>query len=354
MQLKHGDVVTQKDPQMSRGGSGLLSYEEATKDFHDRPAILLGNGASRAVWEKFAYNSLFDLACQPSRDNHLTSEDVDLFQAMDSTTNFELVLSSLAVARRVNGLLGIETGKIERRYNSVRLALIQAVRDIHVPYDHVSEETKRIIADTLSQHRQIFTTNYDLLPYWSTMNSDRTKWKDCFWNAGCSFNILNCDSWDETTQIYYLHGALHLYHRPYGPTCKIVGSDEDGNILSQFDVGEDKIPLFISEGTSEQKMQAINSNDYLTHAFRTFCNCDRELVVFGHGLDSTHDDHIVRAIAKMKPWKGVAVSIYPGDEAAVTALMRRLENVWDRKTKLRFFDSTTHPLGAPQLQIREA
>lgn len=52
--------------------------------------ILIGNGASRAVWDGFSYNSLFETA-QTSIDHPLTAQDVDLFTAF-GTENFELVL----------------------------------------------------------------------------------------------------------------------------------------------------------------------------------------------------------------------------------------------------------------------
>jgi hypothetical protein len=50
-------------------------------------------------------------------------------------------------------------------------------------------------------------------------------------------------------------------------------------------------PVFVSEGTSEEKVERIRHNDYLCKMYRGFTEIQGDLVVFGHSLDQS-DDHI--------------------------------------------------------------
>lgn len=73
--------------------------------------LLLGNGASRAIWDKFGYRSLYDIACDPHQKVSLSPRGQRVFDEFDSgTRNFEAILSSLATAssrfsRRTSGTL---------------------------------------------------------------------------------------------------------------------------------------------------------------------------------------------------------------------------------------------------------
>jgi hypothetical protein len=63
--------------------------------------ILVGNGSSLAVWDGFAYDSLYNVALAVNPDHRLATEDVALFNSLGSR-NFEHVLAAIATARRVN------------------------------------------------------------------------------------------------------------------------------------------------------------------------------------------------------------------------------------------------------------
>jgi len=83
-------------------------------------SLLLGNGASRAVWEKFGYPSLFDVACDLPPRERLTAKDVDLFQQLANTKNFEAVLASLLTTQTVAAALDLQPlDTIKQRYSSV-------------------------------------------------------------------------------------------------------------------------------------------------------------------------------------------------------------------------------------------
>jgi hypothetical protein len=196
-----------------------------------------------------------------------------------------------------------EFGDVDERYQSIRTSLIEAIHTVHVPFDRVPNAQKQLLGDILSRYRYIYTTNYDLLPYWAMMETkDRWKWKDFLWGMDQSFDSSDSHEWnDEGTRVLYLHGALHLYHDLLGNTKKKVFQEEEGtDLLAQFDITGEWIPLFVTEGTSKDKLRSIRRNDYLSFAYWKLSFQRGPLVVFGSALEKDFDQHIVDA---MKQWK---------------------------------------------------
>src|SRR6516165_2157296 len=122
---------------------------------YERSGLLIGNGASLAVWDRFGYKSLYEEA-------PLESADEKVFAASD-TTNFELVLDALRLSEVVCKAVGHDSEDVHSRYLSVRSALFEAVRRVHVPWEDVPEATFTTIERELRRYAVIFSTNYDLL-----------------------------------------------------------------------------------------------------------------------------------------------------------------------------------------------
>jgi hypothetical protein len=338
--------------------------------------LLLGNGASIALWPQFRYDSLFAVAQDSTKPVRLAEHDVEVFSALD-TKNFELVLSALITAGRLWTIYKKPTKDIDdlrESYRRIRLSLIRAVKEVHVPFERVADEMKAHLRKAFADYSYIYSTNYDLLLYWSLMK-DREHFKDFIWaqdaqNQRNVFDTSDTDLWEDekkpVTKVLFLHGALHLYKNQDGRTFKKVAGD-DGNLLDLFDVQGDAIPLFISEGTSKDKVSAISRNDYLSFAYQRFSRHRGSLVIFGHSLTPAFDQHLVDAIKKWKRYdqrrysfqsvpaqRVIAVSVRPGDTPhAVIELKSRL-SVALADYELRFFDSRTHPLGHDSLQITDA
>ncbi len=343
----------------------LPSWQTIRESFRDQAdlGLLLGNGASQALWEKFAYSSLYTIACDPQRVHPLTTIDQAFFREMN-TVNFEAVLSALATTRMVCGHLKKEFGDVDERYQSIRTSLIEAVSAIHVPFEKVAVETKRRLGDILSRYKYVYTTNYDLLPYWAMMETkDKHKCKDFFWGHDQSFDSSDAHEWnDKGTRVLFLHGALHLYHDLLGNTKKKVFQEDGTDLLSQFDVSGEWIPLFVSEGGSKDKLRSIRRNDYLSFAYWKFSFHRGPLVVFGSSLSNEFDQHILDAMKQWRkydnwrlgrdmPARKIAISIYPTiGSTAIIALKNRV-NTELRDCDVLFFDSTTHPLGDQSLTV---
>lgn len=144
-------------------------------------------------------------------------------------------------------------------------------------------------------------------------------------------------------RILYLHGALHLVRLPFeGRTKKL--SAMRGNLLDQFGKSLDRgeTPLFVTEGTADDKLASINRSSYLSFAYNEFTNHKGDLVIFGHSLGES-DNHLLKA---MQQWgeRNIAISMRQGNLNSIRTRQARLIEALP-KAKLLFFDAETHPLG---------
>ena len=201
------------------------------------------------------------------------------------------------------------------------------------------------------------------------MMGDSRQFKDFFWTVRDNksiFDLGDTDLWEgRVTKVLYLHGGLHLFrHNADGTTFKKIAQQHQ-DLLSLFDEWDDAIPLFISEGTWKDKQSAINRNQYLSFAYERFSKHRGSLVVFGHSLSPDFDQHLLNAINKWRRYdqrrmagghvhRLVSISVYPGmGSAEIIALKNRLIAALPQ-CEVLFFDSTTCPLGLPEIQIPHA
>ena len=305
----------------------------------DWPVLLAGNGASRAVSNAFAYDSLLAAA-------NLDPDDVDLFDHL-GTSNFEEVLRSLDFAKIVHEQLGGDPDDVHDRREVVRHALVETVNDHHVDWLDVDGPRLTTIKQALRDHHSVFTTSYDLLFYWAMNDNGAQGFADFFWHMPDNyFDADDSPLIPNRTHVYWLHGGLHLYRTADDGTAKrvhLVGAA----LLDQFAAGG-LLPLYVAEGAPEQKRRSIRRSDYLTFCLERFEDDDRPLVVFGQALGPS-DQHLVDAI-KQDPGRDVAYAIYPTTQLGVNGVRADIEELLDRDD-IAFFDSTTHPLGDPALHV---
>ncbi|WP_166358499.1 DUF4917 family protein [Pseudomonas akapageensis] len=305
--------------------------------------LLVGNGASRAVWRNFAYYSLFELA-QKVRNKPLGQTDLALFKAM-GTENFEQVLSALNTTVKVNAALAISSSSPLNRYYAIKEALIHAVRSVHIPWKLVQPSTLQALNVELRNYRTIFSTNYDLLNYWAILHNPEG-FEDLF-RADSDFDIS--DTHTRGTRILYLHGGLHLIKNLDGSTRKRNAAGS--GLLDGFAINTPgDVPLFVSEGNTQDKLGAIRDSDYLNWCYGELAGHEGALCIFGHSLGA-EDEHIVHAIRKAGI-QTLAISVYSLSEAAIISQKQRYARLFDGQgVRLQFFDSKTHPLGAEALNV---
>lgn len=325
----------------------LLDWVELDRP-HGWSGLLLGNGASRVIWDDFKYQSLYDTAVSGGIQHRLTEADQEIFREMD-TTNFEQVLAGLATSRIVCRALEIDSELIDERYRSIQRALFEAVSSVHVPWAADTAETYAKVREAILPYEYVYSTNYDLIVYWAMMAEAGRGFKDYFW--GDTFDLSNTEVWGKVTKVLYLHGGIHLVRLPSGRTYKRVAGQFTNLLESLAHPSIDGgTPLFITEGTSKDKLNSIYRSDYLSFAYQQFAKHDGPLVVFGQGLTEA-DQHLVDAMSR---WgnRQIAVSVYPRDDHDIVEQKARLRRRLP-KADLLFFDSTTHPLGAHSLRVEQ-
>ena len=334
--------------------SSLKSWEEIKGQFQ-KAELLVGNGLSCAVWDKFKYPSLYEKSV--SNSNHpLSKLDIQLFKDWGADGNFEKVLSNLLIAKRTNEIIGQSNDSevqtvIRERYTNIRNALISAVSEVHISSRdiHQNPNVLNSIQEELKNYSCVYSTNYDLLIYWAIMSNPES-FQDCFW--GREFDITNTGTSKNLTRILHIHGAIHLY-REMGRTKKLTyqprqGQSQKQTILDKFrdlwDIEKSVTPLFIAEGNSKEKLESIYRHDYLSFAYSEFKQPKESLVVFGHSLGKS-DQHLVDAIKAAKIPQ-IAISIH-------TPSRDRMENLVKifKSSHLLFFEAQSHPLGNPSLKV---
>lgn len=323
----------------------LLDWSDVA-ELHDWQVLLLGNGLSINVWKPFGYRRLLDEAATGA----LQPEDLALFAG---TSNFERILADVSTAIRVCGIAGVGTDPLFVRYRSIQRALGHAVRQVHPTLSEVPHTTLSALREAMLGFEWVFTTSYDLLIYWAMGHGGRfMPFKDHFRYGGrCEFDPKRAEVYESEIPVYYLHGALHLVVGGTGATWKLKMNSLH-TLLDQFGrsiAGDPQArPLLVTEGTSREKLQAIEGNDYLAHALGLLEEIEFPMVVFGSSL-GPQDEHLVAAISQ-HPSRPVAISMVRGPKrellAAQSDLYRRLG-----VEKVYFYDAETHPLGLPGLAI---
>lgn len=349
--------------------------------FKERPSLLIGNGFSINIWSNFKYKSLLEKAISESL---LISKTQSLFTSLE-TEDFEGLLRILAASKPVFAALQQNKQLLEQCEINIRESLIEAVQRVHVPWSEIPKSTYQTIATELTKYKSIYSTNYDLIVYWSIMTERHSRisnspykplldklyhklfgqnslhqiglssvskyhddFADYFWNNPFNiFSVLNTKKeYKNRSLIHYLHGGLHLYID--NDTVQTFKRINDGkNILDKFKRNPNETPLFISEGTSKDKLRSIRRSDYLSYVFSCFENDKKPLVILGHKL-SDNDQHIANAINT--DWnRHVAISVL--NSGNIDEKIKRFKRVLQGMNNLHFFDAATHPLLVKNLQV---
>lgn len=319
----------------------IHKWKDLKDDFKE--GLVLGNGASIAVSDKFRYPSLYEAA----KAGRFLSEPSQAVFASFKSTDFELVLRRLWQASLVNQALKIDGIQVSDAYKEVRSSLIHTVRAIHPAYSDVQQHFEAMDV-WLRGFRTVATLNYDVLLYWATLASNAKRnshwFKDAFIKA--DGKLMFREDWETVRQPYGNASGATLFCYPHGNLC--LGADADGgevkigagaenlldSITDRWERGLEA-PLFVSEGTMQQKLAAIHRSSYLSRIFFEVLGTLGASVTF-YGLSFSHQDtHLVRRIGRYTP--KVAVSVYRGNTADITNAMGMLKasGIHD----IRFFDA---------------
>lgn len=277
-----------------------LSFEQALDGSKAMARnLLLGNGFSVSASQSFMYRSLF------SETDFSNIQVAQKLFGDFNTYDFEKIIRYLDISSRVSSLVGNDTFSSE--LFSLKTTLIdrfvKTIVRIHPTNLH--EETGRVVIANSNFSRNnnflknfirqrdenIFTMNYDLLLYWSILEGLENGILNVV--DGFSYNGY----WSEyyVSNIFYIHGALHLRTNDYGDTYKL--RYDDAGLLSQAanDLMNNVYPLIVFEGSSEDKEKRIKNNKYLSMCHKKLSSIYGILFTYGVSF-SANDIHIVNAI----------------------------------------------------------
>ena len=105
--------------------------------------------------------------------------------------------------------------------------------------------------------------------------------------------------------MFYPHGSLSVARDYIGDETKIAASTgATGDLLEaitrKWSSGH-YVPVFVSEGTSKEKVAAIRRSHYLTNVFEEVLPAiGASLVVYGWSFDE-RDQHVLNAISANSP-----------------------------------------------------
>lgn len=253
--------------------------------------LLIGNGLSISISEDFSYKSLREKVTGE------TSPAVDRLFKKLNTVDFEHLLGKVKDARDV--MEAITDGQVivsSSISEEIRQIFIEAIRSMSPigPWDHGLDP--QLLNKALSKYNNIFTTNYDIYLYWARRNQKGRFNIIDFFFSGDYFDRNNVDKRDREA-IFFLHGAMFIFE-----VENKVRKINKGAHKTLYEAIEEKInteneyPLFISEGTPEEKLANIKSNEYLSFCYDNLRSMEGDLDIYGHSLNSAVDAHIISAI----------------------------------------------------------
>jgi hypothetical protein len=249
-----------------------------------------------------------------------------------------------------------EVGRLNTEIAQLKEALAQVLAGLHPerPYE-IDEAAYRRVRAFIDDYNKIYTANYDLLLYWSLMQSfpglSGRLSDDGFRDPGYNVDYVVWDYLDPHNQrVFYLHGALHLFRGDDG-LRKLTWIRTEEPLIDQIraQLASNFFPLYVAEGTSSEKLTRIHTSDYLARAHRSLAAIGGGLLAYGLSF-SANDAHIEQAIVRSKVDR-LAVSIY-GDPSSpdnttlrtsVTALQRASTRP-GRILEVQYFDAATLPL----------
>jgi hypothetical protein len=258
----------------------------------DNKGVLLGNGFSIAQsGGQFSYSTLLE-KCALAPDSPVRN----VFQTLN-TCDFEVVVNALEHASQIEEAYhNPDQAKVfHADAVAVREALIHAVHQVHPEgsFD-VPEHHREACGAFLDNFNSIFTLNYDLMLYWALLHASQYH-SDGF-GLGQTVNGFRTFNSGANCSTYYMHGALHLFLDEQQETQKRVV--RNGTIIREIASiirERNRLPLFVAEGTTAQKMAKINSVPYLRHCYERLASMDGSVFIFGHSV-SSNDNHIYDAI----------------------------------------------------------
>jgi len=353
-----------------------FTYRQALHETRKtRRHLLLGNGFSMAYDRNlFSYENLAAAGGEPDQ----TVRDLLSEKAGDIEAAIIVLLQRRGFA--------VDEGELEKaealalQIGELKEHLIRAVTAVHpgsafdVEVDRKAQccnFLKPYIGRSAIPHGIVFTTNYDLLLYWTLVAHAifRSRGDVLCWDGFKGEDWVPKVMQHVNMSAVYLHGALHLHN--HGNGIKRIMYQMGAvnlNLITQIRMrlDQNEFPIFVAEGDSSTKLRRISGNPYLSAAFDKFkfaCKeGDSALFVIGHRL-AKQDEHLSDQIGKGRIGT-VYFGAYGGagsedarnaEKLAARWAGQRADTPWKAPLTVKVFDSREceiwHPQGKEMLAL---
>ena len=258
--------------------------------------------------EIFSYNALQTFISE------IRNPVLDELFSIVRSKNLEVIMQQLHLLTRLIQMFGNNAELIDRIIeadNLLRVGLVDAVKSLHP--DHVFQIAEgqinschQFLEPYMAYGSNIFTTNYDILLYWTLMRGGARSAVD-----GFGYEMINpgeedpdLQQWEDTltwgpnvsTQnVHYLHGALHLFDNGIDIEKEAYDGQQFLLDLIKERMDREEYPVFVTAGDGKEKLSQIMHNKYLAHCYKALSSITGSLVVFGFNFGK-YDEHIIEAI----------------------------------------------------------
>ena len=333
----------------------ILTFTQALAESQrlTRRHVLLGNGFSIACRPNiFLYGKLYDQA-----DFSKLSPTAKLaFEAL-GTQDFERVIKALrdtkAILEAYGGAPQAFLDTLQSDADGLRELLVETIAHSHPAWPgEITDEEYAACRAFISNFSTVYTFNYDLLLYWTQMHTDEgvdPTSDDGFRKSDIDYDaayVVWEPSQSHEQNTWFLHGALHVFDAGT-EIQKYTWVNTGVRLIDQIRnaLGKGFFPLFVSEGTSAEKLERIRHSDYLAKAYRSFSEIGGALFIYGHSL-AENDEHHLKRIEKGK-LSHLYIGLH-GDPSSTAnkRIVRRAEQMTNNRRRaaplaIAYFDSST-------------
>ncbi|RTJ67363.1 DUF4917 domain-containing protein [Campylobacter jejuni] len=329
----------------------LFEYDEVLKQTDEKRHLLLGNGFSMAYDKnRFSFTSLL----QSAIDKDIIKENSNIHQIFknNNTSDFEEVVKVLENTSKILKIYTQNESLCEQLLEDskkLKQFLVDIVTNNHPEkITEIPDNKFDSTIEFIKSYDKIYSLNYDLLLYWVTEKlrekindkiiQDKTEFIDGFHNSDNGNDVV-FDNNSRKNTCFYLHGVLHIFDSG-DEIIKKTYSRTGRPLKEQIteELNNNRYPVFVSEGTSEQKKAKIIHNAYLNHCYKSLSYIDGDLIVFGTMLKS-NDEHIQDAILKSKV-KNIyfGVSSLEKGKNDLNSFIEKNNNLEKNKKQIFFYD----------------
>lgn len=333
----------------------ILTFQQALTDsqrFRKRH-LLLGNGFSIACRpDIFLYGKLYEQA----DFTKLSPTAKKAFEAL-GTQDFERVIKALRDTKLIleayGGASQTLLDTLQSDADGLRELLVETIAHSHPAWPgELTDEEYVACRAFVSNFNTVYTFNYDLLLYWALMHTEEgvaPTSDDGFRKSDVDYAaayVVWEPSQSHEQNTWFLHGALHVFDSG-AEIQKYTWANTGVRLIDQIRdaLGKGFFPLFVSEGTSAEKLERIRHSDYLAKAYRSFSEIAGALFVYGHSL-AANDEHYLKRIERGK-LSQLYIGLY-GDPASDSnrRIIRRADQMANNRRRnaplsISYFDTST-------------